>query len=221
MALSRTPCSSIGIRGLTLTIIAGAAFLGPMLAHAQATGPTVEKLQKEIQERDAVIRDLLNRVTKLERQMATGMPPGAAKEVAANQAARTGQFEGPPLLRPSSVPATPPPPSVNSTQEAQTQKPPKPAPGQFEVDEQAAERALERTLTATGALLVPEGYAEVEPAFGYTRREIPNLVPFNFDRNEFAASLTGRVGLPWESQLEITVPYNVVEQQITNNLVSP
>jgi len=192
-----------------------------MLAHAQATGPTVEQLQKEIQERDAVIRDLLHRVTKLERQMATGMPPAAAKEAAASQAAATGQLEGPPLLRPSSVPATPPPPSVNSTQEARTQKPPKPAPGQFEVDEQAAERALERTLTATGALLVPEGYAEIEPAFGYTRRETPNLVPFNIDRNEFAASLTGRVGLPWESQLEITVPYNVVEQQITNNLVSP
>ena len=221
MTLSRAPCSSISIRGLTLTIIAGVAFLEPTLTHAQTTGPTVEQLQKEIQERDAVIRDLLLRVTKLERQMATGMPPGAAKEAAASQAAATGQLEGPPSLRPSSAPATPPPPSVNPTQEAQTQKPPKPAPGQFEVDEQAAERALERTLTATGALLVPKGYAEVEPAFSYARRETSNLVPFNIDRNEFAASLTGRVGLPWESQLEITVPYNVVEQQITNNLVSP
>src|SRR5438876_9476866 len=172
MKLSRAPCSCRSRRGLTLTTVAGAAFLEPMLAHAEATGPTVEQLQKEIQERDAVIRDLLNRVTKLERQMATGTPPGAAKEAAASQTATTGQLEGPPLLRPSSVPATPPPPSVNSTQEAQTQKPPKPAPGQFEVDEQAAERALERTLTATGALLVPECYAEVEPAFGYTRREI-------------------------------------------------
>src|SRR5205085_11847638 len=110
MALSRAPCSSRGIRGLTLTIIAGAALLDPMLAHAQATAPTVEQLQKEIQERDAVIRDLLHRVTKLERQMATGMLPGAAKEVAASQAATTGQREGPPLLRPSSVPATPPSP---------------------------------------------------------------------------------------------------------------
>src|SRR6266446_6410335 len=192
MTLSRAPCSSISIRGLTLTIIAGVAFLEPMLAHAQTTGPTVEQLQKEIQERDAVIRDLLLRVTKLERQMATGMPPGAAKEAAASQAAATGQLEGPPSLRPSSAPATPPPPSANSIQESQTQKPPKPAPGQFEVDEQAAERALERTLTATGALLVPKGYAEIEPAFSYTRREIPNLVPFN-----------------------------VVEQQITDNLVSP
>ena len=67
MTLSRAPCSSISIRGLTLTIIAGVAFLEPMLAHAQATGPTVEQLQKEIQERDAVIRDLLHRVAKLEQ----------------------------------------------------------------------------------------------------------------------------------------------------------
>jgi hypothetical protein len=221
MSLRRSRRRPMSTRGLTLAIIAGVAFLAPMLAYAQTAGPTVEQLQKEIQERDAVIHDLLHRVAKLERQMATGTPPGAAKGAAASQTALTGQLEGPPLLRPSLAPATPPPPRVEPTQESQAQKAPKPAPGQFEVDEQAAERALERTLTATGALLVPEGYAEVEPAFSYTRREIPNLVPFNVNRNEFAASLTARIGLPWESQLEIAAPYNVVEQQITDNVVSP
>src|SRR5262249_4968021 len=146
-------------------------------------------------------RDLVNRVAKLERQMATGMPPGAAKKATASRTAMSGELAGPPLLRPSSVSATSPPPSIKPTQESQAPAAPKPAPGQFEVDEEAAERALERTLTATGALLVPQGYAELQPAFSYTRREIPNLVPFNVERNEFAASLTGRIGLPWESQL--------------------
>jgi hypothetical protein len=46
-----------------------------------------------------------------------------------------------------------------------------PAPGQFTIDEEAAERALERTLVAAGVLLVPFGQAEVQPTFSYTRRE--------------------------------------------------
>jgi hypothetical protein len=45
------------------------------------------------------------------------------------------------------------------------------APGQFEVDEEAAERALERTLVVTGALLLPFGKAEIQPRFAYIRSE--------------------------------------------------
>ncbi len=96
-----------------------------------------------------------------------------------------------------------------------------PAPGQFEVSEDEAERALERTLVATGNLLVPNGFAEVEPLFGYTRRETPNLVLFNLNRNEFTWGLDLRFGLPWESQFEIGLPYNLVQQQQTDVFVAP
>ncbi|HKJ88657.1 MAG TPA: hypothetical protein VKA48_09140, partial [Gammaproteobacteria bacterium] len=44
-------------------------------------------------------------------------------------------------------------------------------PGRVVVNKEAAERALERTLTQTGALLVPPGQFEIEPGFSYTRRE--------------------------------------------------
>ena len=57
--------------------------------------------------------------------------------------------------------------------------------------------------------------------FGYTRREVPTLVLFNLNRNELNAGLTARFGLPWESQLEASLPYNVAQQQITNAFVSP
>ena len=63
---------------------------------------------------------------------------------------------------PPPAPAAPAAPSATAPAGA--------APGQFEVSEEAAERALERTLIATGNLVVPQGFAEFEPLFSYTRR---------------------------------------------------
>jgi hypothetical protein len=96
-----------------------------------------------------------------------------------------------------------------------------PAPGQFEVNPEAAERALERTLVATGNLLVPKGFAEVEPLFSYTRRENPTQVVFDLNRNELSWALDMRFGLPWESQFEIVLPYNLAQQQVTDIAVAP
>jgi hypothetical protein len=103
---------------------------------------------------------------------------------------------------------------------------PKPsAPGAVVVDEQAAERALERTLVAGGALLLPAGQAEIEPSFTYTRRESdvsPVLVDTgdgdlaltnpNLERDELTPALGVRVGLPLDSQIELSLPYNFVQQ---------
>lgn len=113
--------------------------------------------------------------------------------------------------------AAPSPPSAPPPSTA----PAAPAPGQFEVSEEAAERALERTLIATGNLVVPQGFAEFEPLFSYTRREAPTLVLFNVNRNELFPAVDVRVGLPWESQIEMLLPWNFDEQQTTNLAVSP
>ncbi|MGZ5477748.1 MAG: hypothetical protein ACXWH1_14805, partial [Thermoanaerobaculia bacterium] len=99
------------------------------------------------------------------------------------------------------------------------------APGAIEVDEQAAERALERTLVAGGALLLPAGQAEIEPSFTYARRENDAfsvlvdtgdgdlaLTNPNVERDELTAALGIRVGLPWDSQLELSLPYNFVQR---------
>ncbi|MGC2201333.1 MAG: hypothetical protein WA633_14470, partial [Stellaceae bacterium] len=108
-----------------------------------------------------------------------------------------------------------------------------PAPGQFEVSEEAAERALERTLVATGNQLVPFGFAEIEPLFSYTRREATTLlaiaatptqtvaVNFGVNRNELVPATDLRVGLPYESQVEFFLPWNFDNQQTTNNAVQP
>jgi hypothetical protein len=108
------------------------------------------------------------------------------------------------------------PPEESSVAEAKPAQPnqstPPAAPGQFEVDEAAVDRALEQSLVARGALLNPFGTAQVEPTFSYTRREISNV-----RRDEFEGDLTLRFGLPLDSQLDVNFPYNIVHQQVNTS----
>jgi hypothetical protein len=218
---------------MTLLVLLGTAVPGSITVCARTTKPTVEQLQKEIKQRDALIQSLARRVENLERQMATGDSASASSAAATKRsAARSRAGARPPAqtevaalepeeptpapTRPARAPSAS---SAGATQQAALTSPP--TPGQFEVSEETAERALERTLVATGNLLVPSGFAEVEPLFGYTRREIPTQVLFNLNRNEFTWALDTRFGLPWESQFEIAVPYNLVQQQVTDIAVAP
>lgn len=208
----------------------------------QAETPTVEELLKRLQERDAVIDDLTRRVDKLERRVA----------LPAARSAGYGRAGGavPAAMRLAPKPPAPAAPKIATQAEPQGLKAPgdqapaagergpsdqpqppqaKPAPGQFMVDEQAAERALERTLVAAGALLVPFGQAEIQPTFNYTRREqdLPALAQVGTSvsfptqkvkRNELTGTLDLRAGLPWDSQLEFSLPYNYAQQENVLNL---
>ena len=92
------------------------------------------------------------------------------------------------------------------------------APGTVIVEEGDAERALERSLTRGGALLLRSGVLEVEPSISYARKEdtAPRFITSggvvsvgeterNADR--LTADLAMRLGLPRDSQLEIGIPY--------------
>jgi hypothetical protein len=223
---------------IVVLVLGGMALSFPTCA--QESKPTVQELQKEIRQRDEIIRSLVRRVENLERQMspatseAAGPPATGARRAAKFRAVRPSPEhaelaaldpaeQSPAAKTPENARAASP---AGPTQQAARNNPT--APGQFEVSEDDAERALERTLVATGNLLVPNGFAEVEPLFSYTRREIAalagttnGLAPFNLNRNEFSWALDLRYGLPWESQFEIGVPYNLVQQQITDGLVAP
>jgi Putative MetA-pathway of phenol degradation len=186
----------------------------PVRAQVAAEPLTKQDLQRALQERDALIRELLRRVERLERDLATaaGQTPPAARTVPVAEAPTT---TAPP-------PAPPAPREPEGPKTAQT-KPP--APGEVEVDQAAAERALEATLVQKGALLLPFGQAEVTPSFTYTRRtqnfptvvNVPGgqaLVEQDVRRNEFLFSGGLRVGLPLDSQLELALPYNLVDQSV-------
>lgn len=92
------------------------------------------------------------------------------------------------------------------------------APGLVVVDESMAERALERSLTRDGALLLPAGVLEIEPRLGYSRQEdsTPSFVmsgggviasETEHNSDSLTASLLFRLGLPGDTQLEVGLPY--------------
>jgi hypothetical protein len=221
----------ISATSVTLLAFFGGALSGSVTVRAQTSEPTTEQLQKEIRERDAIIQSLVQRVEKLERQAGAGASatsksvagpsrPVARSQVGARPSAPTIATPGP--AEPAPAPAmtnTSPASSAGATQPVADTKPP--APGQLEVSAEAAQRALERTLVATGNLLVPKGFAEIETIFSYVRRETPTQAFFNVNRNELSWALDMRFGLPWESQFEISLPYNLMQQQVTDIAVTP
>jgi hypothetical protein len=158
---------------------------------AQAQDTQAQALERKLQERDRVIIELLERVESLERRV--GVQRAAAEPA-----------EGP------GEDATP----RSETDLVEVAG----APGAIVVEEGAAERALERSLTRAGALLLPTGVLEVEPSITYARQEdsTPGFVTsggqvfageIERNANTLTADLALRLGLPWDSQLEAGLPY--------------
>lgn len=179
-------------------------------AHAQQSpaGQRESTLAKQLADSEAKVRVLQQRIERLEGRLdaLTNAPqrPAATAPSAAQMM--------PQQASPALAPRTPPVAAASR-------------PGSFEVDEDAAQRALERTLTESGALLLPQGAISVTPGLSYTRVErdtavfadavnsttgTSNVVLANqtLRRNEFSARVDVKAGLPFESQLEVGLPYN-------------
>jgi hypothetical protein len=88
------------------------------------------------------------------------------------------------------------------------------APRTVVIEEGAAERARERSWTREGTLLLPSGVLEVEPRFTCARREdaasrfiasagVLTAAQTRRNADSATADLALRLGLPWDSQLEI------------------
>lgn len=197
-------------------------------ALATEKDQTLEKMRREIEsfnqrlaERDALILMLSERLKRLEARLGAATAPATDPSVVRTspQSARSI----PVATRTAQASSTQSQADTSKNKKAET----KPSgPGAFEVDTEAAERALERTLTQAGALLLPAGKAEFEPNLLYTRREttLPFFVTINGDlvetdqevkRDELTAGFLFRIGLPWDSQLELGVPYDAVWEERT------
>lgn len=167
-------------------LLIGPLCLGALAAPAIAQDAVTDAvLLEQLQARDAVIIELQRRLERLEQRLdSEGLLPVEEEDVVA------------PIAPQRSQPAV-------------------------EVDELAAERALERTLVEEGALLLPPGQAEISPSFSFTHRN--QRFPFldggqvlegDIKRDEYQASLGLVVGLPFDAQLELGIPYNVVRQDV-------
>lgn len=167
----------------------------------------LQRRDRKIEEQDRIIQDLARRLELLERQATS-----ASHEVVAPS----------PPVKPRVAEATPQP-------TAPTQANGGARGTQLKVDEEAAERALDRTLVVQGALLVPFKRAEIQPTFDYTRAETndsfattvngsPTLANARVKRNAITPSLQFRAGLPWESQFELGIPYNIANQEVVQQV---
>jgi hypothetical protein len=186
---------------------------GLMLAGCAAQPPNpnrllqkLEERDQKIAERDQVIDELMSRVQQLEQRYAEASQPAIGTAAATRK-------------------GTPKQSSPAGKKQTHAQTAAKAGPGSFEVDEDAAQRALERTLVQTGALLLPVGLAEIQPFVTYTRRE--SKEPFlsaadnalqvsnaEIRRNEFDMGANLLIGLPFESQAEFRIPYKSVNQSV-------
>lgn len=198
--------------------------LGLLLATQTAaqTAPATSEaeLQQALRRRDQAIAVLRRRLDALEKRL-------AETEKLAKGAVQMGEpapIAAPAPARPAPAPApapTPPPAPAVAERPA--------APGQFAVDPLAAERALERVLVATGALLLEPGQLEVDPSLSWQRSEGSGPIFFlgpggvvtgvgaqKVRRDFFQAELALRLGLPFDSQVEFAVPYNYVDQDVVS-----
>lgn len=205
------------------------ALAGLLLAgQVHAADTPAQKREQELQQRltrsDAQAAALQKRIEQLERQVAALR----AAITAAPQAAGPGTVRTAALAQ-ATPPAAPPPaparPPAGASSGASTGT--RSGPGTFEVDEEAAQRALERTLTQAGALLLPSRTVEITPSYTYQRMETSTAVPASVTiagspgstvvlanqrtkRNENTARVDVRAGLPYNAQIEASLPYHYV-----------
>jgi hypothetical protein len=186
-------------------------------AQQVTEGASVNQLMEKLQERDQVIADLQRRVQQLEQRvggvpqdskspMAAQLPAAPSDKVVAGQPARQAPAN-------EGAKETPPVAAAQG----------KTGAGSFVVDEEAAERALERTLVQTGALLLPFGLAEIQPYVNYGRFDneqpvllrdaagnIAAVTDTHTRRNDIETGVFSRLGLPFGAQVELGIPARII-----------
>jgi hypothetical protein len=164
-------------------------------AQAQSRDPIDVKLQEALRERDAIIRNLLERVSELEWRLNGGFTTPA-------------KVEEKPVLPPVTASHAVTSVVSNST---------------YDSTERQATEALDQALIVRGGLLLPSGTLEIDNTASYFAASsdhvtingfalLPVLVVGDITsqrtREDYLLpSLTTRLGLPHKLQLDFTVPY--------------
>jgi hypothetical protein len=179
------------------------------------TQVSTRALLQKVKERDAMIKDLLSRVEALENNR-------SETAVTRQEPLANNEQSSPAPQQPANADIQPD--KSSSQPQAKTGEPAE-APGEFKVDLQASQRALERTLAKSGVLLLPTWYLDTDLNFTFTHRENQNFVlsrdsqghtislaSGKLRQNIFDPSIGFRLGLPFDSQLEFSLPYRFINQ---------
>jgi hypothetical protein len=190
---------------LTLMVLGGAmeAQTTPAAgaAQAQAKDPVELKLQEALRERDAIIRNLLERVNELEWRVNGGFTSAAKID---ERPAITGSAN-------SRV--------INSLASTNTVV----STATYDTTERQATEALDQALIVRGGLLLPSGTLEIDNTTSYFSASSDHLSINGFAllpvlvvgdiaskrvREDFLLpSFTARLGLPHKFQMDLLIPY--------------
>jgi hypothetical protein len=190
---------------LLLCMAASVMLAPPTTRAAETKSVTVKEFREAIAKRDKIIIDLLRRVKGLEARLSDGGTASSAKGSAPDPSHAAQVKSAPPASRTARQ---------------------KSAPGQLVVDELTAQRALERSLVQSGALLLAPGQAELSPSFTFQHNNVSDTAAVSgfvanrsVERDTFDAALGFRHGLPWDAQFEMSVPYRFVARDETTTIV--
>jgi Putative MetA-pathway of phenol degradation len=188
------------IQGSLMLLVSGGAMKAQTAkaagaAQVQPKDAIDIKLQDALRERDAIIRNLLERVSELERKLNIGD-------------ATPSKTEGDPVPTPSSVNS-----AVTSVVSTST----------YDSTERQATEALDQALIVRGGLLLPSGTLEIDNTTSYFSASsdhvtvdgfalLPVLVVGDITsqrvREDFLLpTFTARLGLPHKFQMDFRVPY--------------
>jgi hypothetical protein len=170
-------------------------------AQTQSKDPVDLKLQEALRERDAIIRNLLERVDELEWRVNGGFTSAAKLD------------ERPVITGAANSRAINALTSTNTVVSTST----------YDVTERQATEALDQALIVRGGLLLPSGTLEVDNTTSYYSASsdhvtisgfalLPVLVVGDIEsqrsrQDYLLPALTTRLGLPHKLQLDFTVPY--------------
>ena len=178
MLIHRIASQSALFRGRSLILAALMLAGASGLARAQ----TVEELRQLLKERDAEIAVLRQRLSQAVGGGASAPQAGGQPQTALPAGERT------------------PGPSEGSARASTAVAP----DGKIAVDDDEINRALERALVERGDLLLPPNRFELQPALSYRRADGRSGFPRS---DTLGTSLSLRAGLPWQSQIQMSIPY--------------
>ena len=175
--------------------------------QAQSKDPIDLKLQEALRERDAIIRNLLERVNELERKINGGLAVAPKTDEKPVLTSSTTGSTNSRAVSPAPVTAT------NSVVSTAT----------YDTTERQATEALDQALIVRGGLLLPSGTLEIDNTTSYFSASSDHLSVNGFAllpilvvgdiasqrvREDFLLpTFTARLGLPHKFQMDFVIPY--------------